>query len=637
MADKFTYPSTQVAIVDIPETDFLLDGNPNKSGIQPSAYFVYNFYTDDESVNDSAIAPAHIRSKYPDFISKGVINDADVIDKITKFIPRFVELRFKPIEATFGPGDPDDAVERLLKSHPHLIADNLDKVYREELFSNGMYTGIVFSDSSLDQKIFTALSATLAQDFADQNAKTNEKLVQTIEEFSGINVTEFSLLDNAKFLNETTSELVDADFIAEGLNNIKTLASTYISDDEQKERIRHAFARAQRSKLGVQLNDKFVWTTLNGVVNDKLSTYNDDISQELLNDAKLIQDGAIQQFVPGEIFENEYDIALNSIIEPISLSSTNNVVAGKVIGYIIDKVEIDDVGNVIVKPPIVIENNNISRTVDLNVAYGRTYMYSIRSVALLFLNATADDVDNNVRIAILASSRNSSYKEIRTFEAVPPPAPADFGAIWDHASQRLRLMWAFPVNKQRDISRFQIFRRASVAEPFELLAELDFDKSVQRYENFEDVGNKRIRMNTPRTWFEDNKFNKQSSFIYALCSIDAHGLSSNYSAQLQITYNGLEHRLNIKQVSAAGAPKQYPNMLVPVFLTENVMKDSGHDKVHIYFDPEIINAVDVNGNDFKLIAKDGNAKYRLSLINLDLQQSEGVDIIIDDLQTTTDA
>lgn len=637
MADKFTYPSAQVAVVDIPETNFLLDGDLNQVGVQPSVQFVYNFYTDDESTNDSATVPDRVRNKYPEFITKGTINDASIIDKIAKFIPRSITFKFKPVDAKFGVGDADGLVTKLLDAHPHLIADNLDKVYREELFSNGMFTGMTFSDSSLDQKIYTTLSATLAQEFASKNAETTSKLTQAIEEFNGFNVTEFSLLDNAKFLNEATDELVDAEFIAEGLNNIKAIASTYISDDQQRELIKKAFVRAQRAKLGIQINDKFIWTTLNTVVNDKLSTYNDDVSQELLENAKRIQDIAIQQFTPGEIFEDEYDIALNSIINPIPLTSTDGVASGKLIGYIIDKIEIDDVGNVIVKPPIVVENSDISQAIDVNVAYGRTYMYSIRSVALLFLNATADDTDSNVRIAILASSRNSPYVEIRTFEAVPPPPPADFRPIWDHMSRRLRLMWAFPVNKQRDIRRFQVFRRATTAEPFELLAELDFDSSAVRYENFENVENKRIRINTSRTWFEDNEFNKQSSFIYALCSVDAHGLSSNYSTQLQVTYNGLENRLNVVQVSAAGAPKQYPNMLVPGFLTENVMKDSGHDKVHVYFDPEVINVVNSQGKDLELIAKDKGAKYRLSMINLDLQQSEGVDIIIDDLQTTTNA
>jgi len=75
-------------------------------------------------------------------------------------------------------------------------------------------------------------------------------------------------------------------------------------------------------------------------------------------------------------------------------------------------------------------------------------------------------------------------------------------------------------------------------------------------------------------------------------------------------------------------------MLIPEFLTESIIKDSGSDKVQIYFDPEVIELKNGAGHDMTLIAKNNDAKYRLSLINLDLQQSEGVDIIINDLQTT---
>lgn len=630
--DKMTYPSTQVAIVNIPETEFV----NATGGDKKDARFIYNFYVDDESTNDTGIVAQRIRNKHPDFVKYGTINDAGIIDTIAKFTPRAIEFQFTPIDAVFGPGDPDGMVANLLTMNPHIIRDNIKKVYREELFSNGLYTGVIFSDSSLDQKIYTTLSATLAQESANKNAATKEQLTNAIGEFNGFNITEFSLLDNAKFLNAVTNELVDAEFIAKGLNNIKAIASMYITDDKQKEIVKQAFVQAQRAKLGVQFNDKFIWTALNTVVNDRITPYNDDVSAALLEQAKSIQTAAIQQFMPGEIFEDEYDIALNSIIDPIPLKATDSVVGGRIIGYIIDKIEVNEKGDIIVKNPIIIENNSISRAIDINIAYGRTYMYSIRSVALLFLNAIADDTDSNLRIAILASSQNSAFVEVRTFESVPPPPPADFRPIWDHMKRQLRLMWSFPMNKQRDIRRFQIFRRRSIADPFELLNELDFDNSTVRYENFEDVGGKRLRMNSSKTWYVDNEFNTQSNFIYALCSVDAHGLVSNYSTQLQITYNGLESRLNIKQVSVGGAPKQYPNMLIPNILTESVMKDSGHDKVHIYFDPEIIDAVDVDGKNLAIIAKDTGAKYHLNMINLDLQQSEGVDIIIDDLQTTID-
>lgn len=638
-AEKITFPSSQIALVDVPETKFIEDvvqkgkNSKNKYGAQ----FIYNFYVDDESVNDTGKVATNVKATDAHFVSKGVINDASIVDKVAKYVPRAVKFQFIPVEANFGPGDPDGKVQGLLStSRSGLIGSNLDKVYREEVFSNGRFTGMVFNDSGIDQKIYTALSATLAQETATKNEQTLQKLNDAVSEFSGFNVTEFSLLDQAKFLNEVTNEFVDAEFIAQGLNEIKALAATYITPDQQDELIRQAFVRTQRAKLGIQINDKFIWTSMNSVLNDKMSTFNDDVSPAVVTNAQNIQNQAIATFVPKEVTENEYDVSLNSIIPPTPVPSPDLVVGGRVIGYIIDKIEIDEKGNVIKHDPIVIENNQISSAIDINIAYGRTYMYSIRTVALMFLNATAADTESNIRIAILASSRNSAYREVRTYDSVPPPPPADFRPVWDHHRRELRLMWAFPVNRQRDIRRFQVFRRKSLAEPFELLAELDFDKSAVRYENFEDVGGKRILIPDAQTWFVDPEFTKRSDYIYTLCSVDAHGLTSNYSTQLRVTFNGLENRLNLTQVSTGGAAKQYPNMLVPEFLTENVIKDSGSERIQIYFDPEIITLTNSMGNDLGLIATNENAKYRLNLINLDLQQSEAVDIIIDDLQTTTD-
>ena len=633
VAEKMTFPSSQVALVDVPETQFINDELIDDNAVY-GAKFIYNFYVDDESVNDTAVTPTQLKAAGGAFVTKGIINDASVVDKFVKYLPRVVKFRFNTVAANFGPGDPEGMAESLLSVNPHLIHDNLDRVYREEVFSNARYTGLIFNDTGIDQKVYTLLSATLAQETATKNAQTLETLNNAVNEFAGFNVTEFSLLDQAKFLNEVTNDFVDAEFIAEGLNDIKAIAATYITPDQQDEIIRQAFVKTQRAKLGVQLNDKFIWTSVNSVLSDKMSTYNNDISPDVVSKASQIQDAAIASFIPKEVVEDEYDIALNSIIEPIPVNTPDLIVGGKIIGYIIDKIEVNKKGKVIKHPPIIVENNQISSAIDVNVAYGRTYMYAIRSVALMFLNADAADTEANLRIAILASSRNSAYREIRTFDAVPPPSPADFRPVWDHQKRELRLMWAFPLNKQRDIRRFQVLRRKSLSAPFELLAELDFDKSAVRYENFENVGDKRISINAAQTWFVDAEFTKRSDFIYTLCSVDAHGLTSNYSSQLRATFNGLENRLNLHQVSASGAAKQYPNMLIPEFLTESIIKDSGSDKVQIYFDPEVIELKNGAGHDMTLIAKNNDAKYRLSLINLDLQQSEGVDIIINDLQTT---
>ena len=49
-----------------------------------------------------------------------------------------------------------------------------------------------------------------------------------------------------------------------------------------------------------------------------------------------------------------------------------------------------------------------------------------------------------------------------------------------HTTRKPRINWQFPINPQRDIKRFQIFKRFSTSDPFTLIAEYDFDNSTIR-------------------------------------------------------------------------------------------------------------------------------------------------------------
>ena len=65
-------------------------------------------------------------------------------------------------------------------------------------------------------------------------------------------------------------------------------------------------------------------------------------------------------------------------------------------------------------------------------------------------------------------------------------------------------------------------------------------------------------------------------YYFALCSIDAHGNSSNYSAQYKIRRNNVTGEVDIQLICPVGAPKQYPNLLIPGRLVQPSMKVSGY-------------------------------------------------------------
>jgi len=236
----------------------------------------------------------------------------------------------------------------------------------------------------------------------------------------------------------------------------------------------------------------------------------------------------------------------------------------------------------------------------------------------------------------LISSRRSPRVFVKCTENIPPPPVADLNIVWDYSEKVPVLLWNFPTNPQRDIKRFQIFKRNKITEPFRLLKELDFDNSELRYSSGENVLPGLVeKLKHATTSFVDREFTKQSTAIYAVCCIDAHGLSSNYSLQMQISFDSFKNKLRKKLISCAGAPKSYPNMSLLHDTFADTMKVSGHTRVRVVFDPEFLDVFDAGGNDLQLLAVDrydANAKYQLQFINTDVQRQEIVSIKIKDMR-----
>ena len=135
------------------------------------------------------------------------------------------------------------------------------------------------------------------------------------------------------------------------------------------------------------------------------------------------------------------------------------------------------------------------------------------------------------------------------------------------------------------------------------------------------------------TFFKDNEFTKESIFIYAVCCIDAHGMSSNYSPQFEVAFDKFNNKLVKRLVSTSGAPKSYPNLYLLEDAFVDVIKDSGHERMKIYFDPEFLEITDRNNDDMGLLTTDKQGgSYKIQFINVDLQKHQILDIIIKDLR-----
>ena len=185
------------------------------------------------------------------------------------------------------------------------------------------------------------------------------------------------------------------------------------------------------------------------------------------------------------------------------------------------------------------------------------------------------------------------------------------------------------MNTQRDIKQWQIFRRTSIDEPFELQKVYDFDDStVQEKDPGEESVDPRLveKLTSPKNFYVDFDFNKEAKFIYSVCSVDAHGLSSNYGMQFEVSFDRYKNKIQKKLISKSGAPKAYPNMLLERDTFVDTIKDTGHKKLRIVFSPEYLKVKDIENNDLGLLKTDENSVYRLSLINADLQKQTIIDV-----------
>ena len=221
----------------------------------------------------------------------------------------------------------------------------------------------------------------------------------------------------------------------------------------------------------------------------------------------------------------------------------------------------------------------------------------------------------------------------------------------------LLITWQVPSGKSRDVKYFQIFKRASIKSEFFCIGMLDFDDSeikvmkpeyvrsdlVKRIGRYLEDGT--FRVSRAQTYFEDTEFDRDhGSAIYAVCAVDAHGLTSGYSAQTEVSFDSLRNEIKLKSVSRSGAPKQYPNFFVDPDMDDNIavdsfsqdaIFDSGRSVAKFYFTPDMITARDNDGNENRIVvtedpSPDIQRNYKIQIINLDLQKSTTAEIVVND-------
>lgn len=598
-------PSEEIYVVDVPEVKNF------------EANFEYNFFVPDEQINENSVIPNTVFNK------KAEDADAEYVQYLQSRIPRYVNLTWKKSKSADSGNLVSDADIRKNSSkvskYKNIIKNNLKKILSEDKISSQNYVDVSFQDGEIDAKMFTLVSGSYALLSSNEPGQTD---------------TSYGLA--AARTNALTSKNVDQKLIYNSLVQPKLAygANKYKQNNDvaaQKSPVKNDFFTGlKQTVVNTQINSKLLTGITKRNIKDPFSPFSIDM-QPLLDDSHKL---STKNNRNKGISESSYKTTLPYVDVKVDKTSFHvEREVSEIVGYIIDKSEIANDGSIKQLPPIIIENPYADSTYDFKVRYNQTYCYSIRTIALFSLPAVEYDSGSVATIKVLVSSKpTKQYVTIQ--DNVAPPPPSDIQFTWNYETEKLLVHWTFPPNPQRDIKKFQVFRRKTINEPFELLKEYDFDDSMVKASPREKPSLSLIeKLTNPITFYTDDEFTKDSKWIYTVCCIDAHGLTSNYGAQFELSFDKFKNQLNKSLVSHSGAPKPYPNLYIEGKAFVDVAHVSGnHSKrMHLYFVPQFYQLEDANQRMHRVLSTNQTGGlYKFQFINTDNQKSETITVKIDD-------
>lgn len=639
---------------------------------RPRAKFRYNFFVPDESVDDQGLAAQAIRNpsqfKKPRFVSVEIPYSSQV----------------ESFSAMMAGDSRDVNLSRILNDEE---IETIQTLIMDELTTQDKvcFSAINFQELNANDKLFNLASTTVKKRIISQNKRIDSGINDIKKNFLARQFQ--SQTDLTRFARQDAGIPVQNGEVANMLNQIEAQNELYVDEQTQEVLTRDVFEDIKKVNFRARFNNKFVSSILRTGINDSLGTYTEELTS-IGPVALSKQEQAISSYRASDP-ENAFDLNLNvlsdvivpeidALKEDIALGTRapNSVMtllekdyAKKLdsislthAGYVVEKNEIGTDGAIRRRSLTfsagensemqnVIESPNRKNFIDYEVAYGRTYSYS--ASALYVGEVTLAVRQNTPRqdthpykpktYRFLVSSARSPAIFVECIEKIPPKPPGNLRIMWHQSVRSPLITWEHPLNPQRDVKRFQVLKRSSIDQPFELLVEYDFDNSQVKYRSVEDVSSELKQfVKRPMYHFIDTSFDDRKPCIYTIRSVDAHGLISSYSEQIKATYNQFANKIDSELVSTRGASAQYPNFNIISRKFSPTIKDSNHRRLKIYFDPEYLDLYK-QGRDgssdqsLPLFNKEndgssrrGDTRFKLQVLNVDLQQSEIIDIVISD-------
>jgi len=608
--DFTTYPSRPVTLINIPE--------PVKVDVK----FVYNFYTKDERTNSAGRL---------DVIDLSDSSQANIqLAKLEKY-PRYSLINISAAKFT----NPDPYLAELANGLK--ISENRDLLMFEGAVASAYFSGINLKDDQIDLSFYSMIEGSVNFFGLDTENNGNTESKELLE-----------------YTDTSSAWASDGSAIRSALSNIQSQGATYADADTTAEITSDAFRTVRFLDWDININNLVFNNIVRGSIEDKTNIYEDEI-RSMGRHAEAAQLAAVTTTIPGAISADEYEITVQPVWEE-AVDGDSVECGGEYnegshpIGFYIEKLEIASDGSRIEHPPLIVDTYGDIELLDTAVRYGGSYIYNVKTVCLTRFEAIERDdfgeIEDQVVTAVVMVASDGRTITVECVENIPPNPPTDIKFLWDYGYNNLMIHWDAPMNPQRDVTRYQVFRRKSINVPFTLIAMLDFDQSTSIQPPKEEAPeDKIINLSAAGKTFRDVEFTKESKYIYSIAAVDARGFTSNYSAQFMVSFDIFKNRVELELISNSGAPKPYPNLYLNTDLFVDTMKDSGHSRLRIFFDPEYYKVfkselVEVyNSTEMKteLVSKSSDlniipdgAKYKLQIINVDDQMSNVVNINIDD-------
>lgn len=573
--------------------------------------FIYNYFKSDERITEAQTGDTQGPAEGI-FTFTGLLgSQQEILSNMTgqansdlyKFYgknsiyPRFVKVTFSP------PSGPQ--AKNLQPNDKIRLRNQLSTIQRENAASVFSRYAIEITDTAEDGSFYKISR------YAANNS------IDIISQLGGANNTEPGNEFNRPFLNSLNSVIQ-----AEGYN--------FVKDDRVSSNPATSAIKGIQNSFSIL--PQVAQDILDGSLQSMKNVYMDEI-QYLIDSARRVQENA-KASEPYKVRTTDFDAELPDF----SIRTPGGGLQNYLVGYIIQKFSINEDGTVKIYPEILIDSPDKRTFIDVDICYGRRYRYRVLGLFLSEFEAIidTDGQRQNKVIGTLFTSQGTDAL-VDCFDKVAPPPPVDLKFKYRADESGLTIMWNFPVNLQNDIAKFQVFRRRSVLDPFELIKEYNFDSSIEPTYSPEFASNNLVqKVNLPVTIHRDTTFTKDSKFIYAVASVDAHGLTSNYSVQLEVSYDRYRNKLNTRLISPSDAPKPYPNIFINNDTFVDAMRMSGYTKLNIYFDPEYVKVTAIDGetstvtdlNHILFNAEGTNNLYKLMVTNTDFQESRTLDIKI---------